>query len=71
MKAQNADENILVVGATSNCFNKVDVHVFFALTAGVVRVAPHDDVTDLVQDAMGNFKFPASLLTHICREGYS
>ena len=30
-----------------HCFNKVDVPVLSALAAGVVRVAPHDDVTDL------------------------
>ena len=68
MKGQNAHESILVVGASSHCFNKVNVRtlhidLIHALTAGVVRVAPHDDVTDSVQDVMGLFKVPPSLFT--------
>ena len=62
MKAQIAHKNILVVGATSYTIDKVDVLVLSALTACVVLAALHDDVTDLVQDAMGlsNFQPPFS-----------
>ena len=63
IKVQNEHDNILVVGALSHCFDKVDVRVLSALTVRVVRVAPHDDVTDLVQDAMGLFKVSPSHLS--------
>ena len=58
----------LVVGASSHCFDKVNVRVLSALTAGRVRIAPHDDFADLVQDSKCPFKFPPSLLTTFIRE---
>ena len=33
------------------------------LTAGIIRVAPHDNLTDIVQDAVCFIKVPTSLLT--------
>ena len=42
--------------------------VLFALAIGVdsvVRVAPHDDVQDLVNDAVGHIKVPAAILSHL------
>jgi hypothetical protein len=68
MKAQNANKHILVVGARSHCFYEDDMCVLCTLAAGVVRVAPHDDLTDLVQDAMGFIKIPTSLLATFVRE---
>ena len=38
------------------------------LTAGIVRVAPHDNLTDLVQYAVCFIEVPASLLTTLARE---
>ena len=63
MKTQNAHENVLVVGALCNCLDKVDVGVLRTLARGVVAVAPHDNVTDLVQDAVCLFEVPAAFLS--------
>jgi hypothetical protein len=52
MKAQNAHEDILVISAPSHGFDEVNVCMFCTLAIGVIRVAPHDDLTDLVQDAV-------------------
>jgi hypothetical protein len=58
MKAQNAHEDILIVCAFSHCFDEVNMCMFCTLAVGVIRVAPHDDLTDLVQDAVGFVKIP-------------
>ena len=65
MKAQKAQEDVLVVCAGCNGFDEVNVSVcvLSALAAGIVRVAPHDNFTDLVQDTMSLLKVPAALLT--------
>ena len=63
LKAQKAQEDVLVVRAGCNGFDEVNVCVLSALAAGIVRVAPHDNFTDLVQDTMSLLKVPAALLT--------
>jgi hypothetical protein len=68
MKAQNAHEDILVISAPSHCFDEVNVCMFCTLSIGVIRVAPHDGLTDLVQDAMGFVEIPTSLLATFVRE---
>jgi hypothetical protein len=68
MKAQNAHEDILIVCAFSHCFDEVNMCMFCTLAVGVIRVAPHDDLTDLVQDAMGLVKIPNPLLAAFVRE---
>jgi hypothetical protein len=68
MKAQDAHEDILSVSAPSHCFDEVNARMLCTLAAGVVRVAPHDDLTDLVRDAMGFIKVSAFLLATFIRK---
>ena len=74
MKAQNAHEDLigpyvhLIVDAACRRLDEVDVRVLCTLTAGIIRVAPHDNFTDLVQDAVCLIKVPTSLLTTLVRE---
>ena len=73
MKAQNAHEDTFIVISPSHSFDEVNMRVLCTLTAGVIRVAPHDDLSNLVQYAMGLIKIPISNppSRHICLEDYS
>ena len=67
LKVQKAHENILVVGASSHCFDKINVRVLNTVTLWqlVLSELSHmmmSRTSDLVQDAMGLFKLPSSLL---------
>jgi hypothetical protein len=68
MKSQYAHEGILVLGAAGHRLDEINVRVLSTLTAGIIRVAPHDNLTDLVQDTVRFIKVPASLLTTLVRE---
>ena len=68
MKAQNAQEDILIVRAACHRLDEVDVRVLCTLTAGIIRVAPHYNLADLVQDAVCFIKVPTSLLTTLVRQ---
>ena len=70
MKVHNAHEDIVIVGAACHRFDEVNVYVLCNLTAGMIRVAPRDNFTDLVHDAMGFIKVPTSLLATLVREVY-
>ena len=48
--------------------DEVNVRVLCTLTAGIIRIAPHDNFTDLVQDTVSFIKVPTSLLTTLVRE---
>ena len=73
MEALNAHKVILIVGAAHHQFDEVEsgrcaraLHSD-RLTPGIIRVAPHDNFTDLVQDAV-LFQLPTSLFTTLVRE---
>ena len=63
METQDAHEDVLVVGALCNCLDEVNVGVLRTLARGVVAVAPHDNVTDLMQDAVRLLKVLAAFLS--------
>ena len=62
-------DNILVVGAACHQFDEVNVCTLCTLTAGISRVAPHDNFTDFVQVAMGFINVPTSLQVLTTLEG--
>ena len=68
MKAQNAPEDILIAGTACHHLDEVDVRVLCTLTAGIIRVAPYDNLTDLVQDAACFIKVPTSTLATLVRQ---
>ena len=63
MKTQDAHKDVILVGALCNCLDKVDVGVLWTLARGVVAAAPHDNVADLVQDAVCLFEVSAAFLS--------
>ena len=57
-----------MLGSACNRFDEVDVCVYCTLTAGIIRVAPDDNFTDLMQDAVCFIKVPTFLLTTLVRK---
>jgi hypothetical protein len=64
MIAQNAQENIFIVGKVGHSLDQIDMRMFRALTRSVFRPTPHDNLTHLVQDAVSLFKVPPHCTPH-------
>ena len=64
MIAQNAQENIFIVGKMGHSLDQIDMRMFRALTRSVFRPTPHDNLPHLVQDAVSLFKVPPQCTTH-------
>jgi hypothetical protein len=70
MIAQNAQENIFIVGKVGHSLDQIDMRMFRALTRSVFRPTPHDNLTNLVQDAVSLFKVPPHCVTISTHEWY-
>ncbi len=66
--AQNAEENILVVGEVCHTLDQIDMRMLRSLTRCVFGPTPQNDFTHFVQDAVLLFKVPTQSPTHPVRQ---